>query len=179
MAWPNRKKEVLSTGKNIRNILHSHCWASHKNTKLYNHKVLAEDLAQTHRGSIFVPLGSVRISELCLVVSVGHVLMVSLSPLDPAFLSHWLCLMFGVGSCYLLPSVAGWCIYSQFFLYPSWQSICNHSLTNLYSLVSTKLPIGVLWLLYSSTFFLLFFSITCSLFPFSIFMVSLTHTTLM
>lgn len=54
---------------------------SHKNTKFHNHKVLVEDLVQTHTGSVIVASVSVSAYEPCLVNSVGCVLL-ALDPSD-------------------------------------------------------------------------------------------------
>jgi hypothetical protein len=71
-----------------------------------------EGLAQIQAGSVVVASVSVSLYESCLVDSVDCVLLVSLAPLastilppSPSVEFPWLCLVFGFGSLYLLPSV--------------------------------------------------------------------------
>lgn len=59
---------------------------SHKSTKLQNHNTYAENLAQTHMGSLIVASVSVRLHEASIFDSVGCVLMMSLTTLVPTTL---------------------------------------------------------------------------------------------
>jgi hypothetical protein len=112
---PSRKKNIPRAGKSVRDTLHSYYWESQKNTKLRNYNVYAEDLVQPYTRSRFVTSVSVSSCEPYLVVSMGLVFMVLLTPLSPTgFPSFfhglhfpWLHLMFGSGSLHLLSSVAG------------------------------------------------------------------------
>ena len=66
---PSRRKRALSTGKRVRDTLHSHCWESYKYTKLHNHKIYAKDLAQTlyaflSRFSLCEPLRAMLIDSV-------------------------------------------------------------------------------------------------------------------
>lgn len=58
-----------------------------KNPNLKKHNVFAENLAQTHVGSLITTLVSVKPCEHCLVDSVGFGLLVSLITLAPTILS--------------------------------------------------------------------------------------------
>ena len=57
--------------------------------KLNNHDMYAEDVEQTHAGSVFAALVSVNLCEPCLVDSVGRVLLVSLTPLVSTVPLQW------------------------------------------------------------------------------------------
>ena len=51
---PSKRKKVPNPGKRVRDIhSHSQCRETHKNIKLHNHNIYAEDLAQTHTGPFF------------------------------------------------------------------------------------------------------------------------------
>ena len=78
-----KEERFSSAGKRMRGNLHSHCWESHKNTKLYNHMAYAEDLALTHTRVHFCCF------SLCLLDSLGCVLVVldcssSWNPFSPS-----------------------------------------------------------------------------------------------
>jgi hypothetical protein len=74
------RKRVPSVGKSARDTPCSHCWVSHKNTKLHNHKLYAEDQDQIHMGFVFVASVSASPYEPSLADSVAHVLVVFSTP---------------------------------------------------------------------------------------------------
>lgn len=86
MRQPSRIKKVPRAGKGVKDTLHSRCWQSHENTKPHNCNIYAEGLAQTHKGPVIVTSVSVSLYEFYLVDSVGHILMVSLTPVAPTIL---------------------------------------------------------------------------------------------
>ena len=81
MRQPSRRKRVPRAGEESET---QPLFESHKNSKLYNHNMYAEDLAQTHTGSMSVASVSVSPYEPRLVDSVDHVIMVSSIPLAPS-----------------------------------------------------------------------------------------------
>jgi hypothetical protein len=82
-----KEKASKSRPKSQRYTL-SHCLESHKNTKLHNHNIYVEELVKTQAGSMIAASFSMIPFKPCLVVSVGHVLLVLLAPwLLKSFLS--------------------------------------------------------------------------------------------
>lgn len=123
-SGPSRKKGVPIAGKSQR-CLHSQCQESHKNTKLYNYNIYAEDLGQTRIGSVIIASVSVSSSEPCLFDSVGFPM--SSTPLAPTILPPSL-LKGSPGSAYCL--VLGLCI-------------CAHQLLNDTCLMTIGLSSGI------------------------------------
>lgn len=112
MWWSSIRIRVPSTGKKIQKEPHFHCWESHKNTKLCNHKIYTEDLIET----LFFISVSVSPYELCLVDSVlpGYYGVLELSEsYNPSSSSSmvflWLYLVFDYRSLYLPSWIAGLC----------------------------------------------------------------------
>lgn len=93
----------------------SHCQESYKNIKLHNCKVYAEDLAQTHKKTVFCLFSLCEPYEPCLFESMCCVFMMcSTLPTHTTFPSRLLwgsasssqCL--AVGLWHLLPSISRW-----------------------------------------------------------------------
>jgi hypothetical protein len=57
------RKRVPNASKIIRDRPCSLCKESHKNTKLNNHSIYAEDLAQSHVGSLMESYGHIKFEE--------------------------------------------------------------------------------------------------------------------
>lgn len=86
---------------------------SHRNTKIPNHNIYAEDICQIHVGSLIVTSVSVNPYAHRLFDSVSLALVVSMIPLAPTILPPpteagfpKFCLMFGCVSLHLLLAVA-------------------------------------------------------------------------
>lgn len=112
MGQPSRKKKVPKTGKSVTDSPAPTVRSSAKKTKLHNLNIYAEDLRQTHTGSLIVSSVSMNFYEHCLVDFVGFLVVPMTHPTLlilplPLPQDSELQLMFGCGSLNLFPSVAG------------------------------------------------------------------------
>lgn len=83
---PSRRKRISNTGIRIRDNSCYHCYESHKNSWLNNQKIRAEDVGQTHPGSLIVGSVSVRPYELWFVGYMDCILMACLTLLASTIL---------------------------------------------------------------------------------------------